>query len=99
MKAMADVEQTVATLGRMTAGQLRAKYLELFGEPSRSGNGEFLARRCAWRIGRRTPPFTCRRRRLGDSESSSSGGACHWASRTSRTVSSGRGASRCRRPS
>ena len=44
------VEQTVAALGRMTVGQLREKYLEVFGEPSRSGNRDFLFKRLAWRI-------------------------------------------------
>jgi hypothetical protein len=45
-----SVEQTVAALGRMTVGQLREKYLEAFGEPTRSGNRDFLFKRLAWRI-------------------------------------------------
>src|SRR4028118_1407000 len=45
-----SMEQTIAALGRMTAAQLRAKYLEVFGEPSRSGNRDFLFKRLAWRI-------------------------------------------------
>src|SRR6478672_5776922 len=44
------MEQTIAALGRMTVGQLRDKYLELFGEPTRSGNRDFLFKRLAWRI-------------------------------------------------
>ena len=44
------VEQTVAALGRMTVAQLREKYLELFGEPTRSGNRDFLFKRLAWRV-------------------------------------------------
>src|SRR3954453_1385157 len=44
------VEQTVAALGRLTLGQLREKYLELFGEPTRSGNRDFLFKRIAWRV-------------------------------------------------
>src|SRR3954468_6992142 len=44
------MEQTVAALGRMTLGQLREKYLELFGEPTRSGNRDFLFKRLAWRV-------------------------------------------------
>ena len=44
------VEQSVAALGRMTVGQLREKYLELFGEPTRSGNRDFLFKRLAWRV-------------------------------------------------
>jgi hypothetical protein len=33
-----DVNKEIAALRRMTAGELRAKYRELFGEESRSGN-------------------------------------------------------------
>jgi hypothetical protein len=44
------MEQTVTALGRMTVGQLREKYLEVFGEPSRSGNRDFLFKRVAWRL-------------------------------------------------
>src|SRR3954470_12945734 len=45
-----SMEQTIAALGRMTVGQLREKYLEVFGEPSRSGNRDFLFKRLAWRV-------------------------------------------------
>ena len=45
-----NIRQTLAALGRMTPAQLREKYLEVFGEPSRSGNKDFLAKRIAWRI-------------------------------------------------
>jgi len=48
--SMKGIEQTVEALGRMTVGQLREKYLEVFGEPSRSGNRDFLFKRLAWRI-------------------------------------------------
>lgn len=34
----------------MRTADLRQKYLELFGEPSRSGNRDFLCKRLAWRI-------------------------------------------------
>ncbi len=44
------MEQTVAALGRMTIPQMQAKYLEVFGEPSRSGNRDFLFKRVAWRV-------------------------------------------------
>ena len=33
-----NIEQTIAALCRMTVGQLRNKYQEVFGEPTRSGN-------------------------------------------------------------
>ena len=36
----------------MTASQLRAKYLEVFGEPARTGNKTFLYKRVAWRMQR-----------------------------------------------
>ena len=45
-----NVAQALAALGRMTPAQLRDKYLEVFGEPSRSGNRDFLFKRIAWRI-------------------------------------------------
>ena len=45
-----DGQQTQAALGRMTPAQLRAQYLEVFGEPSRSGNKGFRAKRIAWRV-------------------------------------------------
>jgi site-specific DNA recombinase len=45
-----NVRQILAELARMTPAQLRAKYLEVFGEPSRSGNKDFLFKRIAWRI-------------------------------------------------
>ena len=34
----------------MTFGQLRSRIQEVFGEPTRSGNRSFLAKRLAWRI-------------------------------------------------
>ena len=37
-------------LSRMTVGQLRQKYLGVFGEESRSNHKQFLFRRIAWRI-------------------------------------------------
>jgi hypothetical protein len=45
-----SMEQTIAAIGRMTVTQLREKYLEVFGEPSRSGNRDFLFKRVAWRV-------------------------------------------------
>jgi hypothetical protein len=37
-------------LRQMTVGELREKWLELYGEPSRSRNKDYLWRRLAWRI-------------------------------------------------
>src|SRR5678816_1818443 len=45
-----NIAKILAELARMTPAQLRAKYLEVFGEPSRSGNKDFLFKRVAWRI-------------------------------------------------
>ena len=46
----ADVRAEVEALGRMTAAQLRQRYLELFGEPTRTGNRSYLVKRLAWRV-------------------------------------------------
>ena len=44
------MRKEIDELSRMTVGQLRRKYLEVFGEESRSNHKEFLFRRIAWRI-------------------------------------------------
>ena len=44
------ISSRVAALRRMTPAQLRDKYAEVFGEPTRSGNKDFLIKRLAWRI-------------------------------------------------
>lgn len=45
-----DVKKQVAALDRMTVGQLQKRYAEVFDEPARSGNRQWLLRRVAWRI-------------------------------------------------
>lgn len=45
-----NIEKQLAELKNMTPKQLRERYTELHGEPSRSGNKQWLIRRCAWRI-------------------------------------------------
>jgi hypothetical protein len=45
-----DVRAEVEALGRMTAAQLRDRHRDLFGEPTRSGNREYLVKRLAWRV-------------------------------------------------
>ncbi len=50
MAATNDMLRELAALNKMTAGGLREKYRQLFGEPSRSGNRQWLVRRCAWRV-------------------------------------------------
>jgi len=46
----ARTEVTIAALRNLTVGQLRDRYAEVFGEPTRSGNRDFLFKRIAWRI-------------------------------------------------
>jgi hypothetical protein len=45
-----DVAQQIEELARMTVGQLRQKYVEVFAEESRSNHKQFLFRRIVWRI-------------------------------------------------
>ena len=45
-----DMRKELADLEKMTANDLRAKYRQLFGDGSRSGNRQWLLRRCAWRV-------------------------------------------------
>ena len=47
---MNRIDQTLAALGNMNAAQLREQYLQVFGEPARTGNKTFLYRRVASRI-------------------------------------------------
>jgi len=45
-----ETTRQVLALTRMSTKQLRAKYLEVFGEETRSCNKQHLLRRIAWRI-------------------------------------------------
>ena len=45
-----NVARDLAAIEKMTVKQLRAKYAKLFGDESRSGNRQWLLRRCAWRV-------------------------------------------------
>src|SRR5262245_50124432 len=45
-----DVAQQIEALAQMTVSQLRDRYIEVFGEESRSNHKQFLFRRIAWRI-------------------------------------------------
>jgi len=45
-----NIKKEVASLERMTVAQLRQRYTEVFGEPARSGNRQWLLRRVAWRL-------------------------------------------------
>jgi len=44
------MRKEIDELSRMTVGQLRQKYVEVFGEETRSNHKQFLFRRVAWRI-------------------------------------------------
>jgi hypothetical protein len=48
--ATPNVKKELAALERMTGGQLQRRYAEVFGEPARSGNRQWLYRRVAWRL-------------------------------------------------
>ena len=45
-----ETKQRIAEIERMTVGQMRSTYAEVFGEPTRSGNRQWLFRRIAWRL-------------------------------------------------
>ena len=45
-----NVSQQLAALSGMGVAALRDKYLEVFGEPSRSGNKAYLFKKLAWRL-------------------------------------------------
>ena len=45
-----NVGAEVAALQRLTAGQLRARYAEVFGEPTGGHNKVWLVKRIAWRL-------------------------------------------------
>ena len=45
-----NVAKEVAALGRMTVSDLRSQHIEAFGEPTRTGNRDYLVKRIAWRL-------------------------------------------------
>jgi hypothetical protein len=45
-----DWAKELVALTRLGVSELRAKYTELFGEPTRTGNKTWLVRRIAWRL-------------------------------------------------
>jgi hypothetical protein len=49
-RAIADIPQQLAALRGMTVSQLRERYREVFSEPSRSRNKDYLRKKVAWRI-------------------------------------------------
>ena len=47
-----NIVHEVATLERMTIGQLRQRFAELFGEATQASNRTWLVKRIAWCLGR-----------------------------------------------
>ena len=47
---MLNVTKEVSAMERMTVDQLRARYADVFGEPTRSRHKEYLIKRIAWRM-------------------------------------------------
>ena len=45
-----NVGKMLSELRQMTVTELRRKYIEVYGEPTRSYNKEYLVRRIAWRM-------------------------------------------------
>jgi Protein of unknown function (DUF2924) len=45
-----DIEREVCALQKMSVGQLRERYAEMFGEQVRSRHKEYLVRKIAWRM-------------------------------------------------
>ena len=45
-----NIGKEIVELKQMTVRELREKYEEVFGEPTRAGNKDFLFKRIAWRI-------------------------------------------------
>jgi hypothetical protein len=45
-----NLAKEVAQLSRMGTADLRVRYAEVFGEPTRSGNRPWLVKRIAWRL-------------------------------------------------
>lgn len=45
-----DIEREVASLEEMTTGAIRERYVDVFGEESRSRHKAYLIRKIAWRL-------------------------------------------------
>ena len=50
MRELDDVPTQLAALESMTVGQLAEKWRELYGEPTRTRNKDYLKKRLGWRI-------------------------------------------------
>jgi len=49
-RAIADIPHQLAALRGMTVSQLLERYRDVYGEPSRSRNKDYLRKKVAWRI-------------------------------------------------
>ena len=49
-RELGDVPTQLAALEKMNVGQLAEKYRELYGEPTRTRNKDYLRKRLSWRI-------------------------------------------------
>ncbi len=45
-----NLEKELAEMQKMTVGQLRERYEDVFGETTRSGNRQWMIKRIAWRL-------------------------------------------------
>ncbi|MCL4222473.1 MAG: DUF2924 domain-containing protein [Phycisphaerales bacterium] len=45
-----DIPATVKALGRLTVPELKQRYAEVFGEPTRSNHKQHLVKRIVWRM-------------------------------------------------
>ena len=45
-----ELARDLAVLPNLTVGQLRQRYANIFGEPTKSGNKTWLVKRIAWRL-------------------------------------------------
>lgn len=49
-RGAAEVTRELASLNKMSVGELAEKFREVFGQPTRTRNKEYLRKRIAWRI-------------------------------------------------
>jgi len=49
-KELAEITAQLAALQNLVVSELREKYFEVFGEPTRSRNKDYLRKKIAWRI-------------------------------------------------
>ncbi len=45
-----NIKKEIAALRKMNVPELRKRHIDLFGEPNRSGDRQYLFRRIAWRL-------------------------------------------------